>query len=133
MPTEAEGERAARGTTGRIYPWGDAPEDPERLNYRRNVGYPTPVGIYPQGATPEGIEDLAGSVWEWCADWYGGYSHETLRNPRGAERGDVRVLRGGSWLNYEDGARAAFRLNYSPGYRFLGVGFRLVCSSPNSR
>jgi hypothetical protein len=69
LPTSAEWQRAAAGTEEREYPWGNEPADPSRLNYDESrIGHPTPVGIYPLGATPDGIYDMAGNVWEWCAD-----------------------------------------------------------------
>ena len=81
--TEAEWERAARGTEGREYPWGEEAPSPRLANYREGkVGHPTPVGLYPLGATPERIQDLAGNVWEWCEDWYDP-SEKKYRNSRG--------------------------------------------------
>jgi formylglycine-generating enzyme required for sulfatase activity len=85
LPREAEWERAARGTEGRMYPWGNEEPDATRANYRETgPGHPTPVGLYPAGATPEGIHDLAGNVWEWVEGPY--------------EEGASHVLRGGSWI-----------------------------------
>jgi formylglycine-generating enzyme required for sulfatase activity len=125
LPTEAEWKRAARGTTGRKYPWGNEEPDTERANYGEgNVGHATPVGLYPHGATPEGIDDLAGNVWEWVADWYGEdyYGESPGRNPKGTQSGELRVLRGGAW-GYGPGVlRAAFR----GGDGDDGFGFRCV-------
>jgi formylglycine-generating enzyme required for sulfatase activity len=126
LPTEAEWEQAARGTSGRKYPWGNEGPNTERANYADGkVGHPTPVGLYPRGATPEGIEDLAGNVWEWVADWYGAYYDESPGpNPEGPESGKERVLRGGSWSVYPRYLRAAIRFRFDPEDRVGNVGFR---------
>jgi formylglycine-generating enzyme required for sulfatase activity len=128
LPTEAEWERTARGTNGRKFPWGNEPADPSRLNYGGSVGRPTPVGVYPLGATPEGVRDLAGNVWEWCRDWYArdAYRESDRRNPQGPANGEGRVVRGGSWDLRARDARSALRVGFLPDYRGDFIGCRVV-------
>ena len=114
LPDEAEWERAAAGPEGRTYPWG-ATEPNERLaNYGMTVRAPTPVGVYPCGATPEGIADMSGNVWEWCENWY---DKEEIS----------RVLRGGSWgYCIPEDLRCSYRLSGAPDHRSQFRGFRCV-------
>ena len=115
LPTEAEWERAATGVGHREYPWGNTAPDERLANYDNKVGAPSPVGVYPCGATPDGTLDMAGNVWEWCEDYY----------DENAKR--WRVLRGGSWGsgNPEDLRCACRRDGYS-GNRLPNRGFRCV-------
>ncbi len=113
LPTEAEWEMAAAGKSKREYPWGDEKPDAQRANYGEGgPGHATPVGLYPAGGTPEGLQDMAGNVWEWCEDWY--------------EKDKYRVLRGGAWVSYEDGLRSASRSRDGPEGRDGSFGFRLA-------
>jgi serine/threonine-protein kinase len=127
LPTEAEWEYAARGEGGRKYPWGDAEPSDRLANFGRNVGDTTPVGSYPDGATPEGVHDLAGNVWEWCGDWTGRYPPEDEEDPTGPHSGASRVLRGGAFLNFPWNLRAAYRGDRHPEARFDRLGFRVCC------
>jgi formylglycine-generating enzyme required for sulfatase activity len=128
LPTEAQWERAARGTNQNRYPWGNTPPDCSIVSYvdcGRGVGY---VIRYEAGATPSGIFQMAGNVWEWCQDYYSPsyYSQSPFQNPQGPSYGTYRVLRGGSATSTASEIRSANRFFKSPGDDDYDTGFRIV-------
>ncbi len=125
LPTETEWEFAARGQQNRRFPWGNLPPDRNRCNFDNNLGLPSFTMMHEEGATPEGLLDLAGNVYEWTMDPYAPYQY-FRRDPKAAEKAPKRTARGGSWESQAGELTTTCRCGFFPDTQLKTLGFRCV-------
>ncbi len=132
LPSEAEWEKACRSSDARPFPWGDEPPTDTRSNYNNNVGDTMPVGSYPAGASPLGMVDLSGNVWEWVSSLDADYPYDATDGREDQADPGKRIVRGGSFYYTQYQIRCAARTGFTPDTVSQHTGLRVVLATPQS-
>ncbi|HTP03269.1 MAG TPA: formylglycine-generating enzyme family protein [Anaerolineales bacterium] len=134
LPTEAQWEKAARGSSGAVYPWGNDTVGCDLANYKGCEGHTTAVNTYPTGRSPYGLFDMAGNVFQWVSDYYAeqAYNDMPASNPTGPSASDTRVVRGSSFETEADQTLSAIRHFGAPAFHSRDTGFRCVVQQPKA-